>query len=173
MNNIFVKPNSPFYRFARIINLGHIEKDVFLVYMKKTLISADVNVSDEFLNSILDFTNGHPFYTQLFLQQLVISNLIGERNISFENLLNNILLLEKNYLESLWDKVSFSKEQAKVVIELAKRTKSLYRYLNHRKINIPRVLNKLLGSGTVLKHGQNYFLSDPLFEYWIKKYIIN
>jgi len=51
--------------------------------------------------------------------------------------------------------------------------KSLYSHLDTKKVNLGRALKKLTGSGVLYRENNNYFLSYPMFELWIKEKIIN
>ena len=83
-----------------------------------------------------------------------------------------LFIIEKDYIEKLWEELSKSRDQMQVLLALAKQKKSLYSYLDSRKINIPRTLKKLKGNGTLFQKGKNYLFSDPLLEYFIKKYLL-
>ena len=173
MNQLFVEKKAPFYRFARIITLGPIEKKVFQNHYKSELRKQQIAYDDKHISKILDFTQGHPYYSQLALQQLIISFKINNATLSPQKLFDDLLLIERNYLEKVWDELQRSKENTKVVLALISSTNGLYAALKHSNINVSRSLQRLHGNGFLLKSPDtNYKLSDPLFAYWVKKNVL-
>lgn len=173
MNDLFISRNSPFFRMARIITLGNIHRSDFIPYIKTVLNKENINVSDERIDRLLDFTLGHPYYTQLYLQEIMIQTKINPQKSlpTHYQMISHLLLIEKNYLEKSWEELSQSKELRKLIIELAKEPDKIYSQLNDREINIPRGLNKLKGKGIILSDGKKHYLSDPLFKEWINRNI--
>lgn len=175
MEILFLKKNSPFYRLARVIQLGYIEREEFFIYLKQSFKKMNLSENDTFLNEILDFTRGHPYYTQLILQQINIRRQIipSAKTISMEELLEELLIVERNYLEKLWEDTARRREHRFVVTKLAEEPESLYRVIDHKSVNIPRTLKTLKGSGQVFRNEKGrYILSDPLFAYWIRKKVL-
>ena len=175
METLFVKHNSPFYRFARIIHLGYIEKDEFKKYISHTLTTNGLPLNDKFIDEILDFTKGHPYYTQLILQQILLNKATGfhPKDLSLSAILKQLIIIETNYLEKQWEDISRSRELVQTIMAVVKYRKSLYSHLDTKKMNPGRALKKLSGSGILFRENKGYHLSDPLFELWIKEKIIN
>lgn len=169
MNKLFITPKSPFYRFARILNIGFIEKDIFRQHISERLLQNNLRITAPALNAILDFTNGHPYYTQLFIQQLLIQRLaVKTIEVKEIEMIKQLLVyIEINYLEKTWEEVSKSKENIPVIIALAKGETSVYAAVDSRNVNITRSLRKLVNSGLLAKAGRKYIFNDPLFHYWL------
>jgi AAA+ ATPase superfamily predicted ATPase len=175
MEALFLKKNSPFFRFARVIELGYIGKTEFSAHISKVFQNLNISDHDALMESILDFTHGHPYYTQLILQNIHIRCQLtkGDPNLSFKRILDDLLVSEKNYLEKLWEEVSSRKEHRIIVSQLAEGPGSLYSRIDHRSINISRSLKALKGSGYVIRDNSGQFiLSDPLFAFWIRKNVL-
>ncbi len=175
METLFVKPDSPFFRFARIINLGYIERDSFKRYILKTFKTNNVTVKEDIVDGILDFTKGHPYYTQLIVQQIILNKSAGMLNDKFKlkTIIEQVLLLENNYLEKQWEDINQSRENVQTLIAVVKHGKSLYSHIDTKKINLGRALKKLIGTGIVFNRNKYYYMSDPLFELWIKNNVLN
>jgi AAA+ ATPase superfamily predicted ATPase len=170
MNNLFVTPKSPFYRFARIIQVGFIEREVFKKYIKNKLQQFDLNISDDGLDVVLDFTKGHPYYTQLFTQQLVIS-FLKEKSIDKKEVASvkeNLLYIEQSYLEKVWEDISSYRENVPVLLALA-ANRSVYGSIDPKKVNIARSLTRLVHAGILGKSNRSHYFNDPLLQYWIQK----
>lgn len=73
MQEMFVNKSAPFFRFARIVQLGFIEKSEFKTYYSKILSSENIEISSGYIDKILEFTRGHPYYSQLVVQQIVLN----------------------------------------------------------------------------------------------------
>lgn len=173
MNELFISKRAPFYRFARIITLGPIEKDLFLKYYKTELKKHEIIYEVANSTKILEFTQGHPYYSQLALQQLIISYKMSGKAPSPQHLFNELLYVERNYLERVWGDLQKSKENTKVVLALVSSGKGLYTTLKDKKINISRSVQTLLGNGFLMKTDEGELkLSDPLFEYWVKRNVL-
>jgi uncharacterized protein len=173
MNQLFVTPKSPFYRFARIINLGFIDGEVFKKHIKAKLQQYDLKINNEALDAILDFSKGHPYYTQLFTQQLVISN-FREKEIGMKDIREvkeNMMYIEANYLEKVWEDIASYRENIPVLLALA-ANKSVYSTVDPKKVNIARSLTRLVYAGVLGKSGRSHYFTDPLLQYWIQKRLL-
>lgn len=174
MDKIFVGHKSPFYRLTRIIQLGFIDKGVFKEYLHKKLKSASIEADLKYIETLLDFTNGHPYYTQLFLQELIIYQTLNpkEKLPQINIIIDRLLLTEKSYLEKNWGELGSGKESRTVLLALAKQADIIYSRVNSKSINIPRTINKLIGQGVIYHNEKEYHFTDPLFRYWIRKSIL-
>ncbi|MCK5033418.1 MAG: ATP-binding protein [Calditrichia bacterium] len=176
MEKIFITSKSPFYRFAKIIQINEIQPEIFVNYIRKEFSKISINVNDEALNILMEFTNGHPYYTQLICQHLEYL-LIGTKknNIDRNDMLEAIddaFWSEINYIEKLWDELSSGREQAQVLINIAESTQSLYSSLDLNKLNVSRALRKLKSKGIIRKENQYNVLVDPMLKYFIRKDIL-
>jgi len=175
MNQMFVKENAPFYRFARIIHLGYIGFQPFFSYMKGKLNEENVPYKESELKRILQITKGHPYYTQLMLQEYIFMYKLSQESKvpSVNKLLNHLLLIEKNYLEQFWEKISSTKEERIIITTLAGKNKSLYSSIQRKDVNVARGINSLIGKGVVFKEKAHYILADPFFEIWIQRNVLD
>ncbi|WP_321348022.1 ATP-binding protein [uncultured Draconibacterium sp.] len=172
MSGLFIEKQAPFFRFARIINLGKMDKNIFLEFYKKQLAEKEIFSNENFLLSILDFTDGHPYYSQLALQELIIFHALNKKLPTFDELIERLLLIEKNYLEKSWEEISSRKELVKTVLAVCGTDSQIYSVLKGTGINTSRALKTLEMNGTILKEGKKYEMSDPLFALWIQLNLI-
>jgi len=126
MSNLFLEKNAPFFRFARILKLTEIEKDKFFEFYKIQLQKQQIKTEDNYLNQILDFTRGHPYYSQLALQEIIIFNALNKKIPGFNELLLHMLNTEKSYIEKSWEEISSSKENVRVILAIVESTKGIY-----------------------------------------------
>lgn len=173
MQSMFVKRNAPFFRFARIIDLGPIKQNEFKQYYKRIFRQYQIAIDDNFIHQILDFTGGHPYYSQLALQEIVILNLMNREIPDIHQLITSMINAEKNYLELSWEEISASKELVTTLLAIVRSGSEIYKTLKNSGINIYRALANLKKNGTIsINENKSYQLNDPLLNYWIKDNII-
>ena len=174
MNSMFVTKKSPFYRFARVINLGFIEPQKFAIYFKKKFKAFGIEKYEKISEQILQFSQGHPYYSQLALQETIIFFKLYEKIPTYNQLIESMLQSERNYLEKSWEEISSSKASVKVIIAIVDSKNGVYASLKNSGINVFRTLNQLKNKGVLIKNEKkNYQLSDPLFKEWIKKNVLS
>jgi AAA+ ATPase superfamily predicted ATPase len=174
MNELFVSSKSPFYRFARIIKLDRISHQDFSTYIKKVFEKINIEIETDAIGKILNFTNGHPYYTQLVCQQIQLNHKPGKlvKKKDIYDYIEESMHAEINYIEILWSELTRSKENIEVLLSLSMDETSIYSSQDVKKINVARVLNRLKNRGIVNKEGRSYVLTDPLLQYWIKRTIL-
>jgi uncharacterized protein len=175
MNELFVGKSAPFYRMTRIIELGNISHIDFLPYIQDTLKDNDIKAELSRVEEILAFTDGHPYYTQLYLQQLIISYKMSPvHHIPNHNqMIDQLLLVEKSFLEKNWEDVSKKREDRIVLSHIANGVASLYSVIDSKSVNIARALTSLKNQGIVSVADSTHRMLDPLFKEWIRTNILN
>lgn len=172
MNQLFTTSKSPFYRFARIMELGYIEIEEFKNLFRQKLKSADKKVNEPLITKILGFTKGHPYYSSLFLQQWILQNDIPEDSgKAFEYLTETIITIERPYIEKIWEEISSSKDQRFLALSLAE-SKKPYSAMDIRRINVSRTIATMKNKGIILKRKDGYSFTDPIFEAWIRRNVL-
>ena len=169
MSELFVSKNSPFYRMTRIIELGNINNHDFKIYLKRVFVENDITIDSHRISEILLFTKGHPYYTQLYAQELLINYKLSDTEVlvSHEETLQQLLIVEKSYLEKNWEDISKKRENKVVITAIAKGIVNIYSEIDNKKINIARAVNDLKKQGLISTKDSSYVLNDPLFNEWI------
>jgi len=172
MTRIFSSRSSPFLRFARIIHLGPVDKDAFRIFINGVFGHNQVQHGESLTDEILTYTGGHPYYTQLLAQQAIfIQSTNKSKPIPFERVLDEVLSLENDYLEKMWEAISANRQQKTVLLAIAEGTEALYSHLDRNRINVSRTLKQLSGSGLVITK-PTPTLTDPLFRTWLRKRVL-
>lgn len=171
METLFVDSKSPFYRLARVINIGYLGFNELKKYMIKKLSDYDIEYDESLIEDILDFLKGHPYYSQLALQQMYLYHITEKKAPTFNELLNIIVQSDRNYLEKIWENLSGSKENVFILKHLSQQSSGIYKMANEQNINASRALKKLEGQGIIYKKDGGYYFYDPVFEYWIAETI--
>jgi len=173
MNKLFSDKSSPFLRFARIIKLGNIAGEDFIPYLETNLKESNIAEPEQLARDIFEFTQGHPYYTQLLAQQAVIlSGNLNPKGNRIIHLLEETLYAERDYLEKLWENFSGNRQQKIVMLVLAEEKGSPYSIIDGNKINISRTLKQLSGAGHITITDGHFKLTDPLLRFWIRKTIL-
>jgi len=167
MKNIFIKKNSPFYRFARIIEIGFIDKKSFSAYLKKQFKKMKIEVNQNTIAKIIDITKGHPYYTQLMAQIISFLKPVSIQEKDIQGFLKESLQLEKSYFESVWSEISKSKENTEVILCIADGI-SPYKKLNSKSINVARAINNLKEKGLLTKDKTGIVFYDIFLLYWLQ-----
>lgn len=169
MNQMFVSGKSPFHRLARIIRLGYIEQQPLVASLTTRFSSLGITIPASFPEEIIRFTRGHPYYSQLAFQQVVLNKSLTGKVPSLKELTALLLVVEKDYLEKTWEHLSRNKEVVYTLLAVAEGGDNIYQRLKHRKINIARAIRKLEGMGLLFRHEDGrYYISDPIFEQWLR-----
>jgi len=170
MESMFEGLKAPFVRMARKVKLKEIDKGLLSHFYKSQFTHHHIKVTDSFISRILDFTNGHPYYSQLALQEAIVHHLINERLPESEELIQKIFLSEKDYLEKTWEDIATSKQNIKTILAITRGETGIYSSLRNSNVNIYRSLKTLTGNGTLLVNSdKSYRLSDPLLNLWIRR----
>ncbi|MBP6977109.1 MAG: ATP-binding protein [Bacteroidales bacterium] len=173
MHSLFTSKSAPFYRFARIITLGFIDCNEFKGYLRKQLKRAGVSADKAYVDRLLDITKGHPYYTRLFLQQILLHQTLEQKLPGLDELTREVLTIEKNYLEKVWEEICARKENMLVLLAVIQTPNEVYTSLKSQNINVFRALKSLTGKGLLFKGlNRKYEVTDPLLERWIREAVL-
>jgi hypothetical protein len=122
MNKIFSSKASPFFHFARIIELDGLDigevKEFCKDFFKKQEITYDA-----FLFEVIDYLEGHPYYTMKTLQSAYYKALEEKRNVIDAANCREALIVSlfetKPYLEEVLEKIKQKKYHHSVIWHLA------------------------------------------------------
>jgi hypothetical protein len=174
MSNLFITSKSPFYRFARIIKLGMINKEEYKTHIMQIFGELGVNIKEPIITEIINFTKGHPYYTQLICQHIELNYKntdITEKKLN--KIIEDVMWIEINYLEKLWEEITKSRENIPALLAIARNSEKIYSEIGSKGINVSRALRSLMKTGIIEKKDKNYIITDPYLTYWINHKVIN
>lgn len=147
MSELFVSKNSPFYRMTRVIELGNIDNQYFAPYLHSVFAENNIKVNYDRISDILLFTKGHPYYTQLYAQELLINFKLSDNKVvaTHDEIIQQLLIVEKSFLEKNWEDVSRKRENKVVITTIAKGVNNIYSEIDNKKVNIARAINTMKG----------------------------
>ncbi len=170
MQHMFVSNKAPFYRLARIIRLGYLDPGPLTDSLNTRFFKLGIDADEGYAGAIVDLTYGHPYYAQLAFQQCILHNVIQGRLPKIDELLAQLLAVEKDYLEKVWEGISGSRESVLTLKAIADDPNNIYKRLKPKNINIARATRNLEGLGILFKSDKaGYTISDPLLREWIRK----
>lgn len=126
MNKIFSNKSSAFFHFARIIELDGLDREELKEFCKDFFKTQQITY-DEYLYTIIEYLQGHPYYTMKTLQSIYYKTLEeNSKNISKKDCIQalTIALFEtKSYLEEIIEKIKQKKHHYSVIWNLANNSK--------------------------------------------------
>ncbi len=108
MQRIFNDENEPFWRSAKQVELGVIEREPFAAYIKRQFERTDRYIAAEAVDVILDSTGGHPYATQelcYFAWQETAADERAEAE-HVDAALTKVLRSEHAHFSLLWERAS-------------------------------------------------------------------
>ena len=173
MRDIFEKKNSAFYHFGQLITLGKIPYDDFYNYLIKGF-SRKCQNENRLSKGILEFTNGHPYYTQqlAFTVWDICDNKLSPEKI-IDNAVARLIRIHDIDYERLWQTQNQTDKKVLIALSETKGNILSEQVINSYGLPAPSTvfscLKRLMGQGYVIKTGSLYELDDPFFAQWIKR----
>jgi len=119
ITQLFTSQAMPFYRFGDLIFLGKIGEEHWYKYLKKRFESTGKRIGEDLITDIIQLTANHPYHIQQLAHYLwrlsneeaspellkkSLDELILNNEILFRKEVENLTLLQLNYLEALLNK---------------------------------------------------------------------
>ena len=170
MREIFEKKKSPFYHFGLLLPLTKIEKTHFRAYINAGM-SGICSHPEKITDEVLDFTDGHPYYTQQ-LAYSVWNNLKqspDNKDAVGQSIVDTIQTHDFDY-ERLW--ATFNNTDKNMLTLLAQKNDTSTLPLSKANSTKPTStifssIKRLMANGAVLKTNRGYEIDDPFFTKWI------
>jgi len=161
METIFNSQKSPFYHFGLIMRISKIPRAEFESFVDAGL-SQVCKQSALAARDIVDFTQSHPYYTQLLAYKCF--EFLRDRDYSVDTIpliCGGIVAEQDNNYEKIWGQIN--KYQQSVLVALSETSDRPQLNKNSTYYSALKVLSK---KGLVVKL-ENYDLEDPFFKFWI------
>ena len=171
MHEIFEKKNSPFYHFGIVLTLPIIKKEEFRKFLCEGL-KLVINDPEELADKILNFTVGHPYYTQQ-LSFTVWNILHHDPNTKspVELAIQDTIHQHDLDYEHLWETFNGTDRKLMVGMSHLKASPLSSKFSDAIQINSQSTvfssLKKLTRKGIFIRTNKNYEFDDPFFKLWI------
>ncbi len=162
MNKIFANKTSPFFHFARVIELDGLDINELKSFCKVFFKSKKI-IYDEFLFEIIAYLEGHPYYTMKTLQSVYYKSLEqSSQDITKQDCitaLNEAFFETKSYLEEIIEKIKQKKYQYKVLWNLANEIKDA----NIDSLTLYKTYKSLQNLGYITKVDRGEYCISDIF----------
>jgi AAA+ ATPase superfamily predicted ATPase len=176
MQRLFNDENEPFYRSAKIMEIGAIPADLFKDFIRQRFESTNRSANEEVLDRLLEITHGHPYGTQELAYALweEVPNGVTAVATDLDNALNAVLRSETAHFSLLWEKASRAQRlllQA-LAAEPGRPFTTSYRQQHQlpSASGVQRALESLLADELVTKQNGSYDIAEPFLREWIQIY---
>jgi len=164
MNSIFSDKKSPFFHFSRIIELDGLDIDELINFCNNFFKEKNIKTTP-FLDDILRFLEGHPYYSMKTLQSIYFFALENNNQIidkeDYINALKNAFFETKSYLEEVIENLKQKKYHYSVLWHLANDSKDL----SLNSSTLYKTLKSLEDMGYVRKLARGeYKITDKFLE---------
>ena len=164
MSEIFENKKSPFYHFGEMMRLGKLPRDDFHRYLSERLSTCFPDSCEELADHILDYTAGHPYYSQQLASNIwQVGVLQPDTEDPFETAIDRIVTTHGLDYERLW--MNFNRTN-KWILQRLSSGKPL-QSSDYRTSTVYSALKRLQKDGYVI-YTDRYEMEDPFFREWIR-----
>jgi hypothetical protein len=175
LEEMFNDANRPFYKFAKPFPLGKIPRKEFGDFVKVKFEKTKISIDSSIVNSVLTFTEGHPYFTQELCHE--IWNLSCDKGEveaqDIEKAKINILRMQNDLFLRMWDKMTIPQRKLVAAIGGEHEVSAIYsnsfieKYGLVSSSSVLRSVNQLTNEGTIEKTNGKYSLPDIFFREWV------
>lgn len=141
-----------------------------------------LRMSDQLVHFVIDFTGGHPLYLTLICEELralcashkQFEIFLPLLTAAMESILNERWGVLSRHFDLVVERIASGKGNVvvlRILLSLAggrQKVAELSGSLNLKQAMVTAKVNRLLELGIVAKNGNNFYLPDRLFKYWLK-----
>jgi|SRR5579884_325048 len=174
MRRLFTHQNEPFFRSAKVMELGVIAAEDFKRFVRERFDATARGVADDVLDALLDITGGHPYATQELayaLWELVPEGFTATRD-DFDRALESVLHAENAHFTLVWE--SASRAQRLLLQALAVEPGRVQGEAYRLRFGLPAASTvqraaETLASEELLRRAADgsYVIAEPFLREWI------
>jgi hypothetical protein len=174
MRTLFTHQNEPFFRSAKVVELGVIAPELFAPFIRERFDATTRGIADDVLAALLETTGGHPYATQELayaLWELVPEGFTATR-ADFERALENVLHGENAHFTLVWE--SASRAQRLLLQALAVEPGRVQGESYRLRFGLPAASTvqraaETLASEELLRRADDgaYVIAEPFLREWI------
>jgi len=173
MERIFNDANEPFWRSAKSIELGMIDAEPFVAFIRERLDTSGKGIGKAVAAELLELTEGHPYATQELCYFLWEQTPPGEEATAEDlgEALTAVLRSEHGHFSLLWEKAARAQKQTLRALaqEPGRPFSGEYRERHGlpAATNVQRALRALVEAEVVAGVGGAYRICEPFLAQWI------
>ncbi|MDR2384597.1 MAG: ATP-binding protein [Tannerella sp.] len=178
MQAMFNDKKRAFYQAASQMTISHLPEKDTIAFLQQNFSKKGIHLDENTVRHIISVTANVPHYIQLLaaeIWQYAESNTCVTPEI-VNTSISRVLALKNDYYMELFDRQSKSKKQ--LLLALCTGGKNIFSGAYIRANNLPgsatlqRAVNGLTHDGIIDKTGNEYFISDPFFQLFLKDFSI-
>ena len=177
MTRLFSHRNEPFYRSAKVMEIGLIPVGLFKRFVRARFDATDRGIADAVLDALLETTRGHPYGTQELAYALweEVPEGFTAQTPDLEAALAAVLRAENAHFTLLWEKIS--RAQRLVLQALAAEPGRVQASGYRATFSLPaastvqRAIEALAGDELVARRADGaYEIIEPFLAEWVLGY---
>ncbi len=177
MTRLFSHRNEPFYRSAKVMEIGLIPVGLFKRFVRARFDATDRGIADAVLDALLETTRGHPYGTQELAYALweEVPEGFTAQTPDLEAALATVLRAENAHFTLLWEKIS--RAQRLVLQALAAEPGRVQASGYRATFSLPaastvqRAIEALAGDELVARRADGaYEIIEPFLAEWVLGY---
>lgn len=177
IKEMFNNKKHPFYQSAMQMSLGFLPEQDTINYLKTQFQKSSIAIDENCCKYIIHKVSAIPHYIQMLASEIwqrVVTTKIEINAELIDVCAEQIIMLKNDYYQELFVQQSISKKQ--LLQALCSSGKNIFSENYLRNNNLPaastiqRAAKGLLNSGIIDKQHDEYFISDPFFKMYIKKF---
>jgi hypothetical protein len=176
MRRLFNDENEPFYKSAKIVEIGPIEPDVFATFVEERFDTTDRGLRDGVVHELLEVTGGHPYATQELAYALweEVPEGFTASSDDLRSALEAVLRAENAHFTLLWEKAS--RGQRLVLQALAVEPGQLQSGAYIARHGLPsaatvqKAAARLVDDELIGRVGGRHEIVEPFLKEWIVAY---
>jgi uncharacterized protein len=177
MKRLFSDRNEPFYRSAKVMEIGLIPVGLFKRFVRARFDATDRGIADAVLDELLETTRGHPYGTQELAYALweEVPEGFTAQTPDLEAALATVLRAENAHFTLLWEKIS--RAQRLVLQALATEPGRVQASGYRATFSLPaastvqRAIEALAGDELVARRADGaYEIVEPFLAEWVLGY---
>jgi hypothetical protein len=177
MRNLFTHQNEPFFRSAKVVELGVIPPELFKPFIVSRFEQTNRAIKDDVVDAILAITGGHPYGTQELSYALweVVPEGFTAGEQDFERALEAVVHAENAHFTLVWE--SASRAQRLVLQAVALEPGRVQGEAYRQRHGLPAASTvqravETLASDELVARGEDgaFRISEPFLREWILLY---
>ncbi|MGA2624040.1 MAG: ATP-binding protein [Bacteroidota bacterium] len=177
IREIFLKGSKPLYRSATQFPIGPVNEQDWLPFIQERFHRGKGTISPEQIHTIIELTQGHPFYTQhlcYHLWELCIANQDVTQGLIHEAL-NTLLEKENSTFTVQWESLTLNQQHFLKALATEERGAKpfsadfLQRYRLGSASSAQRAIRSLVDKDIVDQDNGSFIILDRFFRLWIRR----
>jgi uncharacterized protein len=173
MRTLFTHPNEPFFRSAKVMELGVIAPELFKPFIRERFAETGRRVPEDVLDGLLDITGGHPYATQELAYSLweLVPEGFTATSVDFDQALEAVLHAENAHFTLVWD--SASRAQRLLLQALAVEPGRVQAEAYRLRFGLPaastvqRAVETLASEELLGRKEGSWVIAEPFLREWI------